>query len=1853
MQERLELTDNTPSQSHVEILVQEERYSETELKQDLTSVIAELFERSLQANPEAKKNTLARLSACIRKASSQNLCYESCLQEMILWFFKKQKSLRKMQNVLIGLGRHPDKEVRLFALKGILLMVSECFLMDKPSKIMNRFLLTLFKSLDAPGQTLRNWAACSLCFLTDENFHDLKLIQQYTENLLKIDDVFWNKYIAHALLFNLEMQDKVQPLTLKKMGEALGLTIIKSDCDMSNIRLKEQQLQLIGLHHLRHIKYISEPILDFVLAQYQVPELTVLTAHVCFSIILKVRWIDELMPQGRLSLAKLKSFMASEYFSKILDKLYHYAIHPEFSTRMILSSATKIVFRSPEENIINTLVQLYNATITNRQFDDSIKLLVLLFEAGKALEKGPDAYERRTNHYLENFQKIIESYRVNNKSLLSINNVLITLLQHNCPEIRLFASKAILIVVWEGYFESKNNPDVERQQLFFPVLLEQLNDQTIENRKWVAVSLCYLSFNKPVDAQLLVSYAEPLLETNYPAWQQIVLLGLDYLSNDHHFFLSQTAIARIVDLSIKPNAKHGWFRKDALHLLFFHMQHSEMVLPMEIIKECLCCAKEQDLDADNKIVVAEYLLRLIGANFQKLKGLKSIPKTVITVILNYFDVPKVRGLAYNVFFTVNTACIRGLQQKLESQLFSKLRACAQDVDPEMQKFVMSILNGIKVYLQEKEEILAIITQRGHLELHQIAEVLGTSLSDNLEAKNNALERLSAFIKKTGSQDLRYETCFQEMLPLLLQKQELLQKMQNFLIELLSHPDDEIRLFALKGILLLVSECFRMEKLSEIENKFLPPLINSLTDLNQTLRNWAACSLCYLIDPSFPDLQLLPEYTKNLIEMDEPFWNKYIVHTHILSMVMLDWVEPLTCKKIEELLQIRLKYESDKANIFIKEKQLKIIGLHHILHKALITEPILDFVLEQFEVPELRIWAINICFTILLKVDEVDYSMIPGSSVDAMTRSFRMGRYFPEILDKLFHLITHLQSDTVSEILSWFETAFINPEENIVTALVTLFNSVVEDHQYDVAIKILLFLFELGGSIANGQDKYKELVKYYLENFGKMIAYHLAENKPLLDIQNLLISLLQHNRPEIRSVAAQAILIAIHTIYMKTFITNECKYPNAEMQQLFLPVLLEQLNDSSHEIRNWVACSLCYFEIDERLDPQLLVCYTENLLKTNYLDVAKISIFALCVLFYRHNSLLSQTAIPRVVNLCLKPNFLHAYFRAEALSLLNFQVQYSEMPLPIEILEQCLHFSKENDTDSEKIRLAENLLKLIGRNFEKQEAVQLIPATISDAILHYFDKAELRVYAWRIYRIIILACGKKEKATLFTKLFPKLRICARKDDPEMKNFVSTVLQDMTGFQQEKADVLASLGQSEEPEQPVIETQTADKPSDEKDLDTLLAELTDLNVNNPNVCQLLTSNDLVTSLAAVKAAYIGDSHFLPAGKPIEAWEVEHCQAWAQAVSQNKTQACARDFQTEMIAVIMRASVLDSGQTPRNIQLISLLILLKAEERGCLAQVKTGEGKTKIVSMFASVKALQFDFVDVVSSSTVLAKRDAHELQNFYSILRLTVADNIDGHSHDGKTARACYSANVVYGDTNEFQWDLVRQAIGDSITRGDRPFRILFFDEVDSLLVDRSEHSAMILKPHPGLEYVSHLIVALWHMMVRVGQSISRKDDQWVYQSADGKNQFRVDNCLSFARSLLKKYIFTLIEDPSSSILLPKHLKHFILAEADELTDAAVNAYYVYHPDKHYVISEGDRDGKPRLTINPIDASLTGEIHKNMRWTYLSSFLELRHGLKMAPPQLMSNYMSTPGLCKRYGNQIYGLTGTLGGMITWSF
>ena len=254
-------------------------------------------------------------------------------------------------------------------------------------------------------------------------------------------------------------------------------------------------------------------------------------------------------------------------------------------------------------------------------------------------------------------------------------------------------------------------------------------------------------------------------------------------------------------------------------------------------------------------------------------------------------------------------------------------------------------------------------------------------------------------------------------------------------------------------------------------------------------------------------------------------------------------------------------------------------------------------------------------------------------------------------------------------------------------------------------EIKLFAFDgLLSIVSEAQDNYhprliKKCINLYFDSFEKIVDLHRSKARSLSRTHNRLINLLQHNHPEIRLFAAQAILTAVYQSYLVTFIFNKDNYPFAELEAIFLPELLEQLNDPNLEIRKWIACSLCYFDINGHFEPQRVISYAENVLESNNPAWQQISIMALTRLPFKHPCFLSPAAVSRLVHLCLGPSLLDPWDRNEVLRLLSLQVQYNRLTHSVEIIEQCLQFPEVADTDlDDKKMLAETLLELIAINY---------------------------------------------------------------------------------------------------------------------------------------------------------------------------------------------------------------------------------------------------------------------------------------------------------------------------------------------------------------------------------------------------------------------------------------------------------------------------------------------------------------------------------------------------------------------------
>jgi preprotein translocase subunit SecA len=167
---------------------------------------------------------------------------------------------------------------------------------------------------------------------------------------------------------------------------------------------------------------------------------------------------------------------------------------------------------------------------------------------------------------------------------------------------------------------------------------------------------------------------------------------------------------------------------------------------------------------------------------------------------------------------------------------------------------------------------------------------------------------------------------------------------------------------------------------------------------------------------------------------------------------------------------------------------------------------------------------------------------------------------------------------------------------------------------------------------------------------------------------------------------------------------------------------------------------------------------------------------------------------------------------------------------------------------------------------------------------------------------------------------------------------------------------------------------------------------------------------------------------------------------------------DILPEAFAVAREAGRRVLGMRAYDVQLVGGIIL----HRGCIAEMKTGEGKTLVATLPVYLNALAGHGVHVVTVNDYLARRDAKWMGEVYRFLGLTVGTIL--HGMDDAARRESYHADVTYGTNNEFGFDYLRDNMKfDLADYCQRKFYYAIVDEVDSILIDEARTPLIISGP----------------------------------------------------------------------------------------------------------------------------------------------------------------------------------------------
>jgi len=164
---------------------------------------------------------------------------------------------------------------------------------------------------------------------------------------------------------------------------------------------------------------------------------------------------------------------------------------------------------------------------------------------------------------------------------------------------------------------------------------------------------------------------------------------------------------------------------------------------------------------------------------------------------------------------------------------------------------------------------------------------------------------------------------------------------------------------------------------------------------------------------------------------------------------------------------------------------------------------------------------------------------------------------------------------------------------------------------------------------------------------------------------------------------------------------------------------------------------------------------------------------------------------------------------------------------------------------------------------------------------------------------------------------------------------------------------------------------------------------------------------------------------------------------------------DILPEAFALVREASKQVLGERHFDVQLAGGIFL----HRGCVAEMKTGEGKTLVSTLPAYLNALGGKGVHIVTVNDYLAKRDSEWMGQIYKHLGLETGC-ITNELEDQDRERN-YKKDITYATNNELGFDYLRDNMKYNINemvQKNRNFCII--DEVDSILIDESRTPLII-------------------------------------------------------------------------------------------------------------------------------------------------------------------------------------------------
>ena len=366
-------------------------------------------------------------------------------------------------------------------------------------------------------------------------------------------------------------------------------------------------------------------------------------------------------------------------------------------------------------------------------------------------------------------------------------------------------------------------------------------------------------------------------------------------------------------------------------------------------------------------------------------------------------------------------------------------------------------------------------------------------------------------------------------------------------------------------------------------------------------------------------------------------------------------------------------------------------------------------------------------------------------------------------------------------------------------------------------------------------------------------------------------------------------------------------------------------------------------------------------------------------------------------------------------------------------------------------------------------------------------------------------------------------------------------------------------------------------------------------------------------------------------------------------NEEKQSILDFDEKLISYMIIVYENIYYQTPRLIQIICLLYYLEGYVNNCglILEVLTGEGKTLTISFLALYLAIFGNKVDILTSSPVLAERDAKSQEKFYNYFGISCDFcRRDSNNDNGENMFECYRADIVYGDGVNLIGDILRHDFMGKKGRGNRSFDYIIIDEIDNICIDNLKNIVELVDNFPGFKYLEFLYLFIYKTFKEKIDKFKKKNKKLNKTELDNKlkeNAELMMHEISIETYKFLDYNKSLKYDDEKKILIPENSYDFIEIRIDHWCRMAYEAMFTFKKNANYFISKDERLGFD--TIKPIDYVNTGVILKNSVWSGLHQFLQIKEGMTFTEENINSSFMSYLSFFRKY-KIINGITGTLG-------